>query len=104
MVTNEISTIAGEFEHRLIPIQPVFHLIRQTNIFYLSWIVNNVKFGNTDCDLEILCFNADKKNIDSYVITLPANIVGNWAENGDLVIDDFVLSSNSNYKLQTETK
>ena len=89
---------------RIISIDPVFHIIKGKNIVGLSWVANNVRFGAEPCDLQVYCHDADGNILDMYSLPVPGEIVGNWAENGDLVIDDFVLSSNSNYKLQTDTK
>ena len=89
---------------RIISIDPVFHIIKGKNIVGLSWVANNVRFGAEPCDLQVCCHDAYGNILDSYSLSVPGEIVGDWAENGDLVIDDFVLSSNSNYKLQTDTK
>ena len=87
---------------RIINILPVYHLLKGQNICGLSWSANNVKFGAEPCELSVFCYNADGAQIDGYVIPVPGEVVGQWAEIGDTAIDDFLLSSNSNYKLQTQ--
>ena len=89
---------------RIIKIDPVFHIIKGKNIVGLSWVANNVRFGPEPCDLWVYCHDADNNVLDQYSLPVSGEVVGQWAENGDLVIDDFVLSSNSNYKLQTQDK
>lgn len=98
MIANNI------LQNRIISILPVYHVVKGKNIVGLSWVANNVKFGAEPCSVIIYLHDADNNVLDVFDLFVPGEIVGNWAENGDLVIDDFVLSSNSNYKLQTETK
>lgn len=89
-------------KQRIISIDPVLHIIKGQNIVGLSWVANNVRFGPEPCDLQVYCHNADGNVLDQYSLSVPGEIVGQWAEIGDLAIDEFVLSSNSNYKPQTK--